>query len=97
MIHKYSDNRKTLVSIENYEVYQCPDDYNAQLITQQTAQQTAQHNAQGLHSGLHTNNNDKNDKNNMYYTYIHNACAREKELDIDSPMNTDMPLELKRM
>ena len=91
MITKSTDNRKTLITIENYGFYQCTEDNNAQLNAQQSTHQNAQQNAQPMHSRMHTNNNDKND-NNIHNTYIDNARAREEGLT-----KTDIPLTIRRI
>ena len=63
MITKTSDNRKTLITIENYGIYQSAEEIdgqqNGQLITQQNGHQ----NGQQRDSRTDTNKNVKNDKN----------------------------------
>lgn len=67
MITKVADNTKTLITIENYEVYQGFDDGNGQLIGQPIGQLIGQQRGNSLDnsldSGTDTNNNVKNDKN----------------------------------
>lgn len=71
MITRVSDNLKTLITIENYEVYQGADENDGQPIGQQNGQQSGQQNGQGLDSRVgsemdsrtDTNKNVKNIKN----------------------------------
>lgn len=59
MITKSTDNKKTLITIENYEIYQCDEKENGQ----QDGQQITQQNGQSTDSRTDTNNNVKNDNN----------------------------------
>lgn len=67
MITRVSDNNKTIITIENYEVYQGFDDDNGQLIGQPIGQLIGQQRGNSLDNSLDsrmdTNNNVKNDKN----------------------------------
>lgn len=59
MITKSTDNKKTLITIENYEIYQCDDKENGQQIAQLNGQQDGQQ----MDSRADTNKNVKNDNN----------------------------------
>ena len=60
MITKVSDNSKTLITIENYEIYQCVDEEYGQPIVQPTGQGYGQPIGQQMDNPLDTNKNDKN-------------------------------------
>lgn len=65
MITRSSDNTKTLITIENYEIYQDFSDSDLQPTLQPILQPTLQQSCNPINNLLYTNNNDKNDKNNI--------------------------------
>ena len=62
MIVRKSDNKKTLITIENYEIYQSKDDDVGQQNGQLNIQQTGQQMDNRLDSRTDTNKNDKNEE-----------------------------------
>ena len=93
MITKVSDNLKTLITIENYGVYQGADENDGQPIGQQNGQQSGQLNGQrwdsgtdnGTDSRTDTNKNvkniknDNNDKNEKNVKNIYNIALVKDE------------------
>lgn len=66
MITKVSDNSKTLITIENYEVYQGIDEEMDNLLPNQTDNPLDNGTDNGVDNRLDTNKNIKNIKNNIY-------------------------------
>lgn len=62
MIVRKSDNKKTLITIENYEIYQSKDDDVGQQNGQLNIQHTGQQRDNRLDSRTDTNKNDKNEE-----------------------------------
>lgn len=89
MITKVSDNTKTLITIENYEVFQCFDETDGQFITQPNGQpigqQTDNHTDNNVDNPLDTNKNDKNIKNDKNVKNINNnnICAFSEQMHDD--------------
>lgn len=89
MITKVADNTKTLITIENYEVYQCFDETDGQPIGQLSGQLNGQPIGQPMDSRTDTNKNVKNDKNinNNIYSRAEDDFA-EKRKSIVGYLNT---------
>lgn len=76
MITKVSDNTKTLITIENYEVYQGTDEEMVNLLPNQTDNPADN----PTDNPLDTNKNDKNDNNIYNNIYAQNSsCDKERE------------------
>ena len=63
MITRSSDNTKTLITIENYEIYQDFSDSDLQPTLQPLLQPTLQQGCNPINNPLYTNKNDKNVNN----------------------------------
>ena len=76
MITKLSDNTKTLITIENYEMYQCTDELDGQPIGQPITQPIGQPRDNSLDINKNIKN-DKNIKNNIMSISEANALFEE--------------------
>lgn len=84
MITKLSDNSKTLITIENYEIYQCTDEEYGQPIGQPIGQGYGQPIGQQMDNPLDTNKNDKNDNNILCSNSLNETEIEEqKKNEID--------------
>ena len=75
MITKKTDNKKTLITIENYGVYQGAEDTDGQQAGQENGQENGQQITQLTDSRTDTNKNIKNIKNNIY---VQNDAEKDK-------------------
>lgn len=85
MIIKVSDNTKTLITIENYEVYQCSDETDGQPIGQLSGQLNGQPIGQPMDSITDTNKNVKNDKNiyNNIYSRVEDDFSEKRKAIVE--------------
>ena len=63
MIRKESDNFRTLITVENYEVYQYVPNTNRTPVSELISEQTSEQSSEQTEHAQVTNKNDKNDKN----------------------------------
>ena len=93
-----STNKFTIFFVENYDIYQSSENQiNEQKYKQITSKNTNE--SQTINKQL-TNSilkeyKEYKENNNMYISYIDNACARE-EYDIDK-IKTDIPLTIRKV
>ena len=92
-----STNKFTIFFVENYDIYQSYEnkinEQNYKQITSKITNKSQTINKQLTNSILKESNNIQED--NIYHTYIDNACARE-ENDIDK-IKTDIPLVIRKV
>lgn len=78
MIRKESDNFRTLITVENYEVYQYVPNTNRTPVSEPISEQTSEQSSEQTEHAQVTNKNDKNDKECIKNEKeITRACACE--------------------